>query len=89
MKERISLEESARNLQRYLDKLKFWKPEETRGVKPGTKRGPYKPRKTGQIKDKKFITTICKQCGKEFNYKRMGKRMRDYCSNKCRQKHYR
>jgi hypothetical protein len=53
-KERISLEESYASVLRTIDKLRYWKKEETRGVQPGTKRGSYKPRKTGQIKDKKF-----------------------------------
>jgi len=88
-KERISLEESARQLQKTLDKFKNYKPPETRGVKKGTKREPYKPRKTGQIKDKKYITFRCKTCGREVRYKRTGKRKREYCSEKCRQKYYR
>ena len=88
-KERITLEESARNLQKIIDRVKYDKPTENRGVKKGTKRGTYKPRKTGQIKDKKFITSKCKECGREFTYKRTGKRIREYCSDKCKQKYYR
>jgi hypothetical protein len=88
-KERITLEESARNLQKTIDKMKYYEPPDDRGVKEGTKRGKYKPRKTGQIKDKKFIKSKCKQCGREFKYKRIGKRMREYCSDKCKQKYYR
>jgi len=88
-KERITLEESARNLQKIRDRVKYDKPTEYRGVKEGAKRGKYKPRKTGQIKDKKFITSKCKECGHEFTYKRTGKRKREYCSDKCKQKHYR
>ena len=88
-KERITIEESARNLQKTIDKMKHHKPQETRGVQKGTTRSPYKPRKTGQIKNKKFITSKCKECGREFTYKRTGKRKRLYCSNKCKQKQYR
>ena len=88
-KERITLEESARNLQKIIDRVKHDEPIDNRGVKEGTKRGNYKPRKTGQIKDKKFITSKCKQCGREFTYKRIGKRMKEYCSDKCKQKRYR
>ncbi len=88
-KERITLEESARNLQKTIDKIRHYEPTENRGVKNGTKRGTYKPRKKGQIKDKKFITSKCKQCGQEFTYKRTGKRLREYCSDKCKQKYYR
>ena len=87
--ERITIEESARNVQKTIDRMKYYEPPEYRGVKKGTKRGTYKPRKTGQIKDKKFITSKCKQCGQEFTYKRTGKRLRKYCSDKCKQKHYR
>jgi len=88
-KERISLEESAASLQRTIDSLRYSKPEETRGVKPGTKRGSYRPRNQGVIKDKNFITAKCKQCRQEFRYKRDSKRLREYCSDACRQKHYR
>ena len=88
-KERITLEESARDLQKTIERMKHYEPPEYRGVKEGTKRGKYKPRKTGQIKDKKFITSKCKECGREFTYKRTGKRIREYCSDKCKQKHYR
>src|SRR4030042_4898677 len=88
-KERISLDESAKSVQKVLDKLKYFEPEETRGVIEGTKRGQYKPRNNGIIKDKNFITKNCKQCGQEFTYKRTGKRLRDFCSDKCKQKHYR
>jgi len=88
-KERITIEESARNLQKTKDRMKYYEPPEYRGVKEGTKRGKYKPRKTGQIKDKKFITSKCKECGREFTYKRIGKRLREYCSDKCKQKYYR
>ena len=79
--ERITLEESAKNLQRTIDKYKHYKPPETRGVKKGSVRGSYSPRKTGQIKDKKFITEKCKQCRQKFRYKRIGKRKRKYCSD--------
>jgi len=88
-KERISLEESAASLQRTIDSLRYSKPEETRGVKPGTKRGSYRPRNQGVIKDKNFITAKCKQCGQQFRYKRDSKRLKEYCSDKCKQKHYR
>ena len=88
-KERISLEESARNLQKVLDRCKYYIPPENRGVKEGTKRGKYKKRKTGAIKDKKFITTKCKQCKREFTYKRTGKRKKEFCKPACRQKFYR
>ena len=88
-KERITIEESARNVQKTIDRMKHYEPPEYRGVKEGTKRGKYKPRKTGQIKDKKFIKSNCIECGKEFRYKRIGKRKRKYCSDKCKQKHYR
>lgn len=88
-KKRISLEESAAIVQRVIDKIKYFPPEETRGVKKGSKRGPYNPRKTGVILDKNFITKTCKQCKREFTYKRTGKRFRDFCSDKCKQKHYR
>jgi hypothetical protein len=60
-----------------------------RGVKKGAIRGPYTSRKTGAIEDKRFITTKCKQCGNNFRYLRKGKRLREYCSNKCKQKYYR
>jgi hypothetical protein len=88
-KERISLEESTASLQRTIESLKDFKPEETRGVKKGTKRGQYNPRAKGVIKDKNYITTRCKQCGQEFTYKRNSKRLKEYCSDKCKQKHYR
>ncbi len=88
-KERISLEESAASVRRIADRLKDFKPEETRGVQKGTKRGKYKPRKKGVIKDKNFIIAKCKQCRQEFTYKREGKRLREYCSEKCKQKFYR
>lgn len=88
-KERISLEESVASLQRTIEGLIYSKPEETRGVKAGTKRGQYNPRAKGVIKDKNFIITQCKQCRQEFRYKRDSKRLREYCSDACRQKHYR
>jgi hypothetical protein len=89
-KERISLQESAENLERLLRKPVIpFQEEETRGVQKGTKRGPYQPREKGVIKDKNFITTRCQQCKQEFTYKRKGKRLKKYCSDKCRQKHYR
>jgi hypothetical protein len=89
-KERITLEESAESLRRLLTKpVTPYPEEETRGVKKGTKRGPYQSRKLGIIKDKKFITSICRQCRQEFTYKRKGKRLKEYCSDACRQKHYR
>ena len=89
-KERISLEESAESLRRLLRKPVIpFQEKERRGVKEGTKRGPYQPREKGVIKDKNFITTHCKQCKQEFIYKRKGKRLKEYCSEKCKQKHYR
>ena len=89
-KERISLQESAESLKRLLRKPVIpFQEEETRGVKKGAKRGSYQPRQKGVIKDKSFITTHCKQCRQEFTYKRKGKRLKEYCSDKCRQKHYR
>jgi hypothetical protein len=88
-KERISLEDSAASVQRTIEGLKWYKWTNNRGVKPGTKRGPYKPRNQGVIKDKNFIITNCKQCGQEFRYKRDSKRLKEYCSDACRQKHYR
>jgi|GEM_PF-4776355 len=90
-KEKISLEESAASVQKVIERIQRepFKEEETRGVKTGTKRGPYKPRNQGVIKDKNFIITICKQCRQEFKYKRKGKRLKDFCSDACRQKHYR
>jgi len=88
-KERISLEESAASVQRTIDGLKGYKWTDNRGVKKGTKRGPYKPRNQGVIKDKNFITAKCKQCGQQFRYKRESKRLREYCSDKCKKKHYR
>ncbi len=88
-KQRISLEESAASVQRTIDSLRDYKPYEGRGVQEGTKRGPYRPREKGVIKDKKFITEVCQECRQEFTYKRKGKRLRKFCSNKCKQKHYR
>jgi len=89
-KERISLQESAESLERFLRKpVKPFQDEDGRGVKVGTKRGQYRPREKGVIKDKNFITTICQQCKQEFTYKRKGKRLKKYCSDKCKQKHYR
>ena len=88
-KKRITLNESARQLQKTISKIKTYRPPETRGVKKGTKRGKYQTRKTGQIKDKKYITVKCKECKTNFTYKRIGKRLREFCSNKCKQKHYR
>ena len=88
-KEKISLEESAASIQRSIDSLWDYKPYEGRGVQKGTKRGPYQPRAKGIIKDKKFITAVCQECRQEFTYKRKGKRLRKFCSDKCRQKHYR
>jgi len=90
-RERISLEESAESLRRVIERRRRepFQEEETRGVKKGTKRGSYQPRQKGVIKDKNFITTICQQCRQEFTYKRKGKRLKEYCSDKCKQKHYR
>ena len=82
-KERISLDESAASVQRTIDSLKSHKWPEYRGVQKGTKRGPYRPRNQGVIKDKNFITAKCKQCGQQFRYKRDSKRLREYCSDKC------
>jgi hypothetical protein len=45
------------------------------------------PPKFGE--EPKFITAICKQCGRKFTYKRIGKREWEYCSDKCKQKYYR
>jgi len=90
-KEKITIEESAASVQRVIERIKRepFEEEETRGVQKGTKRGPYQPRQKGVIKDKSFITIICKQCRQKFTYKRKGKRLKEYCSNKCKQKHYR
>jgi len=89
-KEKISIQESAERLERFLRKpVKPFQDEDGRGVKVGTKRGSYNPRAKGVIKDKNFITTQCKQCRQEFTYKRKGKRLKKFCSDACRQKHYR
>jgi hypothetical protein len=90
-KEKITVEESAASVQRVIERIKRepFEEEETRGVKKGTKRGPYQPRRKGVIKDKNFITNHCKQCRQEFTYKRKGKRLKKFCSDACRQKHYR
>jgi hypothetical protein len=88
-KEKISLEESAKSVQKTIDKIKDHKWAEYRGVQKGTKRGSYQPREKGVIKNKNFITATCQECKQDFIYKRKGKRLKVYCSDKCRQKHYR
>ena len=89
MKERISIDESWESVSKTKAKLDNYRPPETRGVKAGTKRGRYRPRNTGAIKNKSYIRPRCKQCGRDLIYKRTGKRLREYCSNGCKQKYYR
>lgn len=59
-----------------------------RGVKEGTVRGKYNIKKKA-IKNPNKVTFTCKQCGREDTYIRKGKRRKEFCSNKCRQKAYR
>jgi hypothetical protein len=74
---------------RYSDVLKKLKSEpKLRGVKKGTKRGKYRI-KQNAIKCKQTIIAICQMCKREYSYNRIGKRFRKFCSNKCKQKHYR
>jgi hypothetical protein len=91
MKEKISLDESARNLQKVLDRVKLVAYKENRGVKKGTKRGKYKPRCNSKrnVVDRNLITSRCECCRMEFSYIRKGKTLRKYCTNRCRQKKYR
>jgi len=90
-KERITLEESAESLRRVIERRRLFPPPrvENRGVQQGVKRGPYNPRDKGAIKDKNFITATCQECKQEFTYKRNSKRLKKYCSDKYKQKHYR
>jgi len=59
-----------------------------RGVKKGSKRGKYKTKKKA-ITNPNQITFICKECGRKITYFRKGKRIREFCNNACKQKHYR
>ncbi len=61
---------------------------ETRGVKKGTIRGKYDV-KSRAIKNPREVTFICKECGRENIYLRVGKRIREFCNDACKQKFYR
>ncbi len=54
--------------------------QKKRGVKPGTKRGPYKER------DKETMIT-CKGCGRTIQI--TSKRMKQFCSEACRRRYWR
>jgi hypothetical protein len=73
----------------YIKPPSQWKQQKKRGVKSGSQRGKYKTKKRKSIANKYKITETCKQCNRKFNYKRKGKRLKNYCSDSCRQKAYR
>ena len=55
-------------------------PQMKRGVKPGTKRGPYKERE-------KETTFICKGCGRTIQI--ASRRKKQFCSESCRRRFWR